>query len=287
MAQALERAANVAGQTAATTPWWRLRNEEVAAIRATLIDRGVAPATVNLTLAAVRGVLRTSWRMGLMTADEVARATDVPAWRSQRLPKGRMIPADELGQLFRAAAASEPLALARRDAAMLAVLLGCGLRAAEVTSLTVDQYDARTGEVRVIRGKGAKDRLAYLAEPGRRAVGRWLEVRGPSSGALFCAIRRAGDPLVGGSMPHLSSKGLYYRVRALVRRASLGHASPHDFRRTFISLLLDGGHDISTVQQLAGHSSVVTTQRYDRRPEDAKRRAAFAVHIPYEEEEER
>lgn len=286
MAAALDRAAAITGRAAAEVPWWQLRNEDVAAIRAALIEQGAAPSTVNLTIAAVRAVLRTAWRMDLISADEMARATDVPSWRAHRLPRGRMLPAEELERLFRAAAKSSPASLAKRDAAMLSVLLGCGLRAAELTSLTVDQYDRGTGEVRVLRGKGAKDRLAYLAEPGRRAMARWLEARGPSSGALFCAIRFAGDPLIGTSAPHLSPKGLYYRVRALVRRASLGHASPHDFRRTFISMLLDSGTDISTVQQLAGHSSVITTQRYDRRPEDAKKKAAYGVHIPFWDEEE-
>lgn len=279
MADALERAAGIIGRTATDLPWHEITYEVVSAMRARLMAR-YSPATTNLTLSAVRGIVRMCWQLRLVEHEAYIRAVDVPPWHAESLPAGRMIPPAELRRLF--AAASGPSPLNRRDSAMLAILLGCGLRAAEVVHLTVADYDPATGEVRVLRGKGGKDRMAYLAAPGRQAMDHWLEVRGPSSGALLCDARRAGDPCVGGKMPPLSSKGIYYRVRALVKAASLGHASPHDFRRTHISLLLEGGYDISIVQRLVGHSSVTTTARYDRRPESVRRAAAESIDIPYQ-----
>lgn len=79
----------------------------------------------------------------------------------------------------------------------------------------------------------------------------------------------------------LSDQGVLRMVAKRAKEAGIKSFSPHDLRRSFISDLIDGGADLVVVQQFAGHASVTTTARYDRRPEAAKRRAVGLVHVPY------
>ncbi len=79
----------------------------------------------------------------------------------------------------------------------------------------------------------------------------------------------------------MSAQAFYDALVNRARAAKVKEFSPHDLRRTFVSELLDVGADISNVQQLAGHASLTTTQRYDRRGEAAKRQAVSMVNLPY------
>lgn len=280
MRDGLNRAARVLSKgqkSPVEIAWHELRREHVALLRTLLMEQ-FAVATVNATLSAVKALLLTCWRCGLVTREEYARATDVKAVREERLPRGRMLTPPELRSLFAAALQQPSARLAHRDCAILALMLGGGLRAGEVASLDVSDFDGTTGQVTVRFGKGRKQRLTYLSENGRRAVNDWLVLRGDCPGVLI-----TGEKTPEGVFSPLSRKGIYYVVTRTVARAELLPASPHDLRRTCFSVMLDNGEDISTVQRIAGHADVKTTQRYDRRGEDVKRRAAEGVFVPYEE----
>jgi site-specific recombinase XerD len=255
-------------------PWPALRFQHTAALRAHLAET-YAAATANRFLAALRGALKAAWRLELMTAEDYRRAVDLPRVKSETLPRGRALAAGELRALAEACGADLTPAGAR-DLAMLAVLYCAGLRRSELAGLDLADYNPLTGAVTVRCGKGRKDRITYIGG-GSDALGAWLQARGDVPGPLFWPIRKGGGP-----DPRRIGAATVYRVLAKrAEQAAVRSFSPHDLRRTFISDLLDAGADLSTVQRLAGHASTATTAGYDRRPEEAKRRAAGLLHFPH------
>jgi integrase len=237
----------------------------------------------------MKGVLKSSWRLGLMSADERDRASDVEPVRGTRLPPGRSIPRGELRSLFEACAAeaNDPRMRARgvRDAAMLALLYVGGLRRTELASLRLSDYDPETRTLR-IRGKGNKERAVYAKGGADLLLARWLELRGEGEpeDPLFLPVRKDGavmhaDPH-GEKKSSPSGQAVYKMVKRRQREANIKGVSPHDFRKTFVGDLLDAIGDLSTVQKLAGHSDPATTARYDRRGERAMREAASHLHVP-------
>jgi integrase/recombinase XerC len=148
-------------------------------------------------------------------------------------------------------------AIALRDRAILELLYGSGLRVGEVTGLRPDDIDL-TGARILVRGKGSKERRVPVSEDAVAAVRAWLGDGRPllvvdAGGPLFCNRRRKP----------MSARD----VRAMVNGYAGGllpgrRIGPHTLRHSFATHLLEGGADIRAVQELLGHSSVATTQRY-------------------------
>jgi len=279
MRQALDVVAGLltSGQaTAETLDWPRLRYQHTQAVRAALAAR-YAPATANKMLAALRGVLREAWRLGYVSADDYHRAADLPAVRGTTLPRGRALTPGELRALFAAVAEDARPATRARDAALLAVLYGAGVRRAEAVALDVGDYDPESGALMIRRGKGNKARVMYATNGASDALGAWLAIRGAEPGTLFVPVDKAGRVV----LRRLTPESIFDRLQALARRAGISRFSPHDMRRSFISDLLDNGADLAVVQAMAGHANPATTARYDRRGERAKQRAAGLLVVPY------
>ena len=157
------------------------------------------------------------------------------------------------------------------------MLYGAGLRRAEAAALDVDDIDRETGALTVRCGKGRKDRVTYLTNGAHKAVIAWIEHRGGDDGPLFVPVRKDGVA----TFRRMTSQSVYMRLTRHSRKAGVDTFSPHDLRRSYCSDLLDAGADVSLVQRLMGHANVSTTQRYDRRPEQSKQRAAALLHVPY------
>jgi len=263
------------GSDALSVPWHLLRFEHLAAIRARLVESGAAPATVNVSLCAVRGVAAAAFNLGQIGAEDLQRLKQVKSVRGERLPAGRALSSGEATALLDVCA-NDCTPAGARDAAVVGLLYGAGLRRAEVVGLDLADFTPDNGELRVT-GKGGKQRMLYLRNGGASAMADWLAVRGIEDGPLFLPIRRGGRL----ERRRMSTQAVYDLCRRRAIEARVAVFSPHDFRRTFVGDLLDLGADIVTVQKLAGHASVTTTARYDRRPEEAKRRAMDLRHVPY------
>jgi site-specific recombinase XerD len=279
MLRALNLIAEIASsgkQNALTLAWQELRYQHTAAIASALVERGYRPATVNQALSGLRSVLYHAWKLGLMTSEDYQRAKDVKNRRAETLPRGRALAKTELTTLIKTCQ-SENTPAGTRDAALIGVMYGTGLRRSEVVKLELKDYKANTTALTIRGAKGGKDRLVYVKGGAAKALTGWLTLRGEEAGVLFCPIHKSGkiriEPMTDQSiMKILKKRGL---------QADVEPFSPHDLRRTFISDLLDAGADIATVQKLAGHASVTTTARYDRRGEEAKSKATDLLNVPY------
>lgn len=221
--------------------------------------RALAPSSVARTLAAVRGLHRFATRDGITALDAAAAVT--PPRPARRLPKA--LPVDQIIAVIEAAGGTEvdvePARL--RDRAMLELLYASGARAAELVGLDVDDVDGLDhpdGGAVALRGKGGKERVVPVGRPACEALNAYLVRARPAlavSGgpALFLNAR-------GG---RISRQTLWSVVSTSAARAGVdAEISPHSFRHSFATHLLDGGADIRVVQELLGHSSVTTTQVY-------------------------
>lgn len=246
--------------TADSYDWSALRYVHVATIRTTLPEQGYAVATVNMVLAALKGVAQTAFNLGQMDADALARIRAVKGVRGDSEAAGRALSKEEVRLLLEATKAHPHNSRQKRDRAILLTLCGTGLRAGELVALETRDYDVATRTLTVRQGKGRKKRVVVVAPPVGKALAAWMKVNIDHDG-LFCRIHRSGSIM---GQP-LTTAGLTGILRQLQEIAQIHPFTPHDLRRTFITRLLEQGADLNIVRQLAGHSDISTTALYDRR----------------------
>lgn len=230
--------------------------DDLRAHLAGLSEQGRAASTV----ARCRSALRTYFRFLVgegHLSDDPTEALDAPA-------RGRSLP-DVLsydGVLSILAAVPIDHRLANRDRAMLEVLYGSGVRISELISLRTRDLQLEEG-LAVVRGKGDRQRIVPVTGSAARAVGRYLRDtrpdldRGESGGVVF--LNHHGRPL--------SRTGAWKIVRRHVEAAraagaGIGDVTPHTFRHTFATHLLENGADLAVVQEMLGHADISTTQIY-------------------------
>jgi integrase/recombinase XerD len=248
--------------------WSKLRYQHTAAVRAALADR-LAATTVNKMLSALRGILKEAYRLDLIDERDYRKASDISNLKESGRLRGRTLSGQEIRALL-ANCQQEGTPASCRDTAAIAIFRSSGIRREELTQLKLNDVDLQTGKIEIRRGKGGKYRLVYLNKIALELVKAWVETRGKKPGALICPVNKGGTVII----RHFAANGdgIYKLIKQRAMKAGIKHFSPHDFRRTFCTELLDE-EDTLTVQDLAGHSSANTTARYDRRGETRKRLA--------------
>lgn len=261
-----------------TFPWGGIRAHHIYALRAQLRDpdprrlaakEGYSARHFNKIFTAIRQVSKKARSRKLMPFEACDEILEIKRLKVHRLPAGAIVPYDDVAKLCVEAGKQKPN-LARRDLAVVSLLM-LGMRRAEVASVRFEHY---TGTLRV-KGKGDKERELPVSPLLRVALDAWIEVRGREPGPILYGLTKHDTVNRDGE---LVPQTILDIVKRLSKRAGLARVpSPHDFRRTFITKLLDGGLDLLKVAELAGHANVETTKIYDRRGMEAKQKATDAL----------
>ncbi|MGI9584089.1 MAG: tyrosine recombinase [Acidimicrobiia bacterium] len=220
-----------------------------------LRNAGLADASVARKFASIRAYHRFLVLEGLADADPSA-GIDTPVRRSS-LPKALTV--DEIDAVI--AAIPSDTALQRRDRAIVEVLYGTGCRVSELTALDLHDVDMENASA-IVTGKGNKQRLVPIGRYAMDALTAWLPDRltlrraGQDSGALFLTAR--GN--------RMSRQSVWRTVQKYGKAADIepGRLSPHVFRHSAATHMVEGGADLRTVQELLGHASLSTTQVYTK-----------------------
>jgi integrase len=223
-----------------------------------LEQRHYAPATINLRLAAVRWIAYEAADAGLLSPELAAGIRRVKGLRRIGVRLGNWLTPEQGRRLLAEADAATPRA--RRDHAIVAMLIGCGLRRAELLALKLESIQLREDHwvIADLVGKAHHVRTVPIPMWVKKAIDEWTVAAGITHGVLFRAINKAGRVWGDGMSP----KVLWDVVRAAAGRANIDKLAPHDLRRTCARLCHLAGGELDQIQFLLGHVSIQTTERY-------------------------
>ena len=233
---------------------WRDDPRPLLDFVAALRRSGARGSTQARKSAAVRSFYAFALREGHARRD-VAALVDAPRPGSY-LPD--VLPVDEAERILDAPPADDPTGVAVRDRAILELLYGCGLRVSELVGLDTERVDLERQQVRVI-GKGNKERRVPMGDEARERLHRYRV--GPR--ADWTARRPTSAVFVGRRGNRISREAVWSLVKRWTAAAGVRRrVTPHTFRHSFATHLLEGGADLRVVQALLGHASISTTQLY-------------------------
>jgi len=230
----------------------------VTRYRIYLEDRHLAPGTVNVRLAAVRRLAYEAADSGLLSPDLAAGIRRVKSSKKLGIRLGNWLTADEARRLWQL---PDPATLkGKRDRAILALLLGCGLRRRELTELTLGHLQRREDHWAILDlvGKAGHVRTIPVPDWVKRTIDDWLISSNVAGGRLFRRVCRTGT--VWGD--EMTEKVVWHVVKHYAGKLGVTKLAPHDLRRSCARLCHGSGGELEQIQFLLGHVSVQTTEKY-------------------------
>jgi site-specific recombinase XerD len=230
----------------------------VSAWRVALEGRGLGSISINVRITAVRKLAVEAADNGLLAPELAAGITRIKGVKSKGVRVGNWLSMRQAQALLNAPDATTTKGL--RDRAILAVLLGCGLRRSEVAMLTFKHIQQRDGRWCIVDLVGKHGRVRTVPMPTwtKVAIDAWTSAAGIAGGHVFRAVNRS-DQVQAAAM---TEKVVWQLLQPYAEAAGLSGIAPHDCRRTCAKLCRAAGGELEQIQLLLGHASVQTTERY-------------------------
>jgi site-specific recombinase XerD len=230
----------------------------VSAWRVALEARSLGSVSINVRITAVRKLAVEAADNGLLAPELAAGIARVKGAKSKGVRVGNWLSVQQAQALLNAPDVTTKKGL--RDRAMLAVLLGCGLRRSEVAALTLKHIQTRDNRWCIVDLVGKHGRVRTIPVPTwvKGAIDAWTKAAGLTEGHLLRPVNR-GDQIVG---EQLSEKVIWQLLRPYAVTAGVPGIAPHDLRRSCAKMCRSTGAELEQIQLLLGHASVQTTERY-------------------------
>jgi site-specific recombinase XerD len=230
----------------------------VNSYRVSLEERSLSPSTINQRLSAIRKLAMEAADNGLMPPNIATAISRVKGAKQAGIRIGQWLTREQAEDLISAPNVTENKG--KRDRALLAVLIGCGLRRRESASLALGHIqlrDARWVIVDLI-GKGGRVRTVPMPSWTKSAIDSWIAAADIRDGLVFRAMNRSGRV----TATSITPRAIYQIVQRFGDAIGAPKLAPHDLRRTFAKLAHKGRSGLDQIQLSLGHASITTTERY-------------------------
>jgi site-specific recombinase XerD len=230
----------------------------VQAHKGHLLALGLSASSINVRMSAIRRLAAEAADNGLMDPNLASGVGRVKGVKREGVRTGNWLTVHQAEKLINAPDVST--LKGKRDRALLAVLVGCGLRREETALLTMEHIQQRDARWVVVdmRGKGGRVRTVPMPSWTKVAIDEWTAAAGFTSGRLFRRVNK-GDNIGGDSM---AAQSIFEMVKKYATEIGLEKIAPHDLRRTFAKLAHKGRAALEQIQLSLGHASIQTTERY-------------------------